>query len=233
VTLRLRSTGGIARRCLFSAVLAGVSLPRKLRASPVVVDRAVVRFSAPEIGGVRAPAFILERELAFEARLEALGDDTFRVRPEQPYRDRHVSRALEQHIAEVLLAGLRIVPEPSRETLDRQTRAARLLLTQSLGDAGALWEAQLSEGIGVAELSRLLRRKARASLYLHTMVAPMLEPSDSELRLAQRMAPEPLKSQAYQVAREGLKAWAVKRRLSIAAGAFYRNARARLQVTFL
>ena len=37
------------------------------------IDRAVVRFVASETGGVRSPRFIFERELAFEARLEALG----------------------------------------------------------------------------------------------------------------------------------------------------------------
>ncbi len=54
---------------LFSCGLAG-----SLGAEPVLVDRAVVRFEAPETGGARRPRFVFERELAFEARLEALSD---------------------------------------------------------------------------------------------------------------------------------------------------------------
>ena len=54
---------------LSSCVLTG-----SLGAEPVLVDRAVVRFEAPETGGARRPRFVFERELSFEARLEALAD---------------------------------------------------------------------------------------------------------------------------------------------------------------
>jgi hypothetical protein len=39
-----------------------------------LLDRVVVRWSAPETGGPGKPQFIFERELAFEARLESLMD---------------------------------------------------------------------------------------------------------------------------------------------------------------
>ena len=55
------------------AVAFGLALAAgPLAAEPVLVDRAVVRFEAPETGGARHPRFVFERELSFEARLEAL-----------------------------------------------------------------------------------------------------------------------------------------------------------------
>ena len=56
-----------------------------------LVDRAVVRFDAPETGGIAHPRFVFERELAFEARLEALGDSD-RTERAAPYLDHSGSR---------------------------------------------------------------------------------------------------------------------------------------------
>src|SRR5262245_59978568 len=74
-----------------------------------LLDRVVVRWSAPETGGIGKPQFIFQRELAFEARLESLADPD----PEGgPYHDRHVRAALDRHIAETLLASLPATPAP-------------------------------------------------------------------------------------------------------------------------
>ena len=54
-----------------AAWLAASALPAALHADPVAVDRAVVRFAAPETGGARHPRFVFEQELSFEARLES------------------------------------------------------------------------------------------------------------------------------------------------------------------
>lgn len=197
------------------------------------LDRAVVRFVAPEIGGVTTPEFIFERELSFEARLEALEDVSYQARHLLPYRERHVVVAMERHIAETLLARLPIDPEPSRERMERQSRAARVQLIQAVGGPGSLAGAELAEGISVSELARILRRRARASLYLHHMVAPMLEPRSSELRAAHRAAPEPLRSQPFDAVAEYVRRWYVSRRLAASASAFFQNARSRLQVVLL
>jgi hypothetical protein len=96
-----------------AAVLASLCLSLTApvaHAEPVRVDRAVVRFTAPELGGARSPRFVLGRQLAFEARLEALSDSE----RAGVYRERHLSAALERHVAETLLAGLRIDPSPRR-----------------------------------------------------------------------------------------------------------------------
>ena len=48
---------GLFALCLLAA--AGIAPPAA--ATPIVLDRAVVRFTAPETGGVRSPRFVLER----------------------------------------------------------------------------------------------------------------------------------------------------------------------------
>src|SRR5690606_10733992 len=113
--------------------------------------RVVVRFSVPETGGALSPHFLFERELAFEARLEALIDSTFQPSAEVPYRRHHLQAALERHIAETLLASLNIAPAPSAESVDAQIRAARVLLAEQVGGALALQMAASAEGIGDLE----------------------------------------------------------------------------------
>jgi hypothetical protein len=214
-------------------VLAGLVVCGPVGAASVVLDRAVVRFTAPETGGVRAPRFVLERVLAFEARLEALADPSHRLGPTSPFRERHVRSALERHIAETLLASLRIDPEPSAVQLSRLTTAARLVLAERVGGAAALADAARAEGIGEREILRILRRQARASLYLDRMVTPMLKPSDAELRALHRTVETPFRDRAFDEVAAELRRWYVARRLAIALTAFYRNARSRLSIVIL
>jgi hypothetical protein len=203
-----------------------------IRAEPVTLDRAVVRFYAPETGGVERPRFIYERRLALEARIEALSDRD-RGPDGQPYRGRHVSAALERHISEVLLASLRIEPEPSEAVVVRQVELARKLLVDRVGGEEALLEAQQAEGVSSAELQALLRRQARASLYLDRMVAPMLRPSDAELEAIQRSAPAALQNEPFVRARPLLLRWYVSRRLASAMASFFQEARSRVTITLL
>lgn len=201
--------------------------------SSVVLDRVAVRFSVPETGGTLSPHYLFERELAFEARLEALADETFRPTEEVPYRRHHLQAALERHIAETLLASLNIAPAPSADRVDAQIRAARVLLTEQVGGALALQAAARSEGLGDLEVRGLLRRKAKASLYLHEMVAPMLEPSEAELRRVHRAGKTPFRGQPYRAIAPKLRRWYVAQRLGEAALAYYQNARARLTIEYL
>lgn len=201
------------------------------RAEPLVLDRAVVRFYAPETGGVEHPRFIYERRLAFEARLQALADQD--RAGDAAYRDRHVGAALERHISEVLLASLRIEPEPPESVVARQVELARKLLIDRVGGEDALSAAQRAEGISNAEVSGMLRRQARASLYLDRMVAPMLRPSDAELEAIQRSAPAALQNEPFVRVRPLLLRWYVSKRLSSAMSSFYQEARSRVTVTLL
>jgi hypothetical protein len=206
---------------------------RARRPSGFVLERAVVRFAAPETGGARTPRFIFERVLAFEARLEALADPDRSQVDTEPYRERHVRAALERHVAETLLASLRVEPEPTPRELVRQSEAARAMLAERVGGAPALEHAARAEGIDSGEMRRLFRRQARASLYLDRMVAPMLRPSDAELYNLHRTAPTPFRALPYERAALPLRRWYVGRRLSAALASFYQNARSRLQIVVL
>jgi hypothetical protein len=198
-------------------------------AEPREVDRVVVRFSAPELGGARSPRFVSARMLAFEARLEAFGDPD---RTGMAYRERHVSAALERHIAETLLASLRIDPEPSAETVRAQAESARHLLEERAGGADALTAAAQAEGISQRELLQLCRRQARASLYLDRMVSPMLKPSDAELRALYRTERTPFRDAPFETILPGLRRWYISTRMQAALAAFYQNARSRLRIVY-
>lgn len=215
------------RRSLAALLL----LVAPVRAEPLVLDRVAVRFYAPETGGAERPRFVYERQLAFEARLEALGEQD--RGSERGYRDRHVSAALERHISEVLLASLRIEPEPSEGVIQRQLELARKLLSDRVGGDDALRQAQLAEGVSNAELAGMLRRQARASLYLDRMVAPMLRPSDAELEAIQRSAPAALQNESFIRVRPLLLRWYVSKRLASAMSSFFQEARSRVTITVL
>jgi hypothetical protein len=212
-------------------VLLGVS-PRGSAqpAGAVPIDRAVVRFHAPDTGGPRRPHFVYRRILAFEARLEALGDP-HRGGDPAPFRERHVSSALERHVAETLLAGLRIDPEPTEIEVQRQVKNARSSLLERIGGEASLDAAARAEGIGVRDIHVVLRRQARASLYLDRMVTPMLDPSDAELAALHRTRRTPFRDLPFEVIRPGLRRWYVSQRLAAAVQSFYQNARGRLTLT--
>ncbi len=209
------------------------TLPSPLHADPLLVDRAVVRFAAPDTGGARHPRFVFERELSFEARLEALSDPDRGSLGDAPYRDRHVTAALDRHIAEAILGGLRIDPEPTSGELDRQTQLAHRMLSDRAGGEDALDAARRAEGLSERELGRLLQQKARASLYLDRMVAPMLAPSEAELRSIHRAAHTPFANAPFDTVRPALLRWYVARRLNTALATFFENARSRIDVTVL
>ena len=213
---------------LASCVLAG-----SLAAEPVSVDRAVVRFEAPETGGVRHPRFVFERELSFEARLEALSDPDRASLGDAPYRERHVTAALDRHIAETILGALRIEPEPTSAELEHQSEAAHSMLSDRAGGEEALDTARRIEGISEREFGRILLQKARASLYLDRMVTPMLEPSEAELRSLHKSTNTPFRNAPFDTIRPALLRWYVSRRLNAALASFYENARSRIEMTVL
>lgn len=196
----------------------------------LLVERAIARFWAPDTGGVQSPHFIYQRVLSFEARVEALADPN-RAAGAEAYRDRHVNDALERHVAETLLAGLHIDPEPDEAALLRQIQSARARLLQRVGGEAALEQAALAEGIGARDLLEMLRRQARASLYLDRMVAPMLDPSDAELRALHRTRQNPFRGLQFERIEPGLRRWYVAQRLAAAVQNFYQNARSRITLT--
>lgn len=202
-------------------------------AAQVAIDRVAVRFSAPDTGGPGAPRFIFERELAFEASLEALAD------PQPPnslsapaFELRHVRTALERHIGEALLSSLRIHPEPEPREMEARTGAARVALVQAIGGLEALDLAMSAEKMGSGDLARLLSRRARASLYIDRMVRPAVEPSDAELRALHAVGQTPWPREPFADVLAPLRRWYLATRLRTAVSAFYESARARLTIEY-
>ncbi len=199
----------------------------------LVVDRVVARFSVPEGGGRRRPYFVYERELAFEARLVALRDESHSVTKQEPYRRHHLQAALEAYIAKTLLSVLPIDPPPTQADIDKQLEAARQMVIEEAGGEKAFSDAARAEGIGRLELRRFFRVRAMASLYLHVMVTPMLDPSPLELRRAHRRREGPMPDSPFEEAEPALRRWYVAESMREAVGSYFQNARARVDLEFL
>lgn len=197
-----------------------------------IIDRAVVRFSAPEGGGRERPYFIYQRELAFEARLVALADSAHRSKKE-PYRRHHLQQALERNVAETLLAALSMDPPPTEEEVAAQIESARKMVASEVGGEASLRAAAEAEGLGTLELRRYFRRRALASLYLHVMVTPMLTPSPLELRRVHRNGEGPFSELPYEDAEPALRRWYIARSLRTAVDTYFQNARARVRLVYL
>lgn len=211
-----------------------VGVPGLARADESIIipaDRVIARFVAPETGGAAKPHFILARELAFEARLVALGDPTH-VAGEAPYRRHHVQAALERAIGETLLSELPVEPDPTAEEIREQTQGAQLLANSDARGEAQIEMAAREEGLGRLEVQRIFRRRARASLYLDRMVAPMLSPSIAELRRVHEEERTPFSGQPFSRVRQPLERWYIASRLRAAVLAYYQNAGSRLQITF-
>ena len=197
------------------------------------IDRVAVRWISRDTGGVRKPNFIFARELAFAARLEALAE---RLPIPTPYTDKHVRAAIERHITETMLASLPVDPKPTPKEVATYAEAARDILLQRIGDGdgptGAMKVdgARRAEGITNEELNRLLRRRARASWYLDKTIAPMLTPSELDLREVHRRGESPFTEQPFDTIEVALRRWYISTRLAAALDRYFRNARGRVQV---
>ncbi len=227
---------GWCRRIGSWVIVSGVVCATRLayaQAEPRLVDRAVIRFVAPDLGGAPTPEFIFERELSFEARLQALADPDQPKDAVRPYLDRHVRSAIERHIAESLLANLRVDPPPSDEEIDRQSESARRILSDRIGGDAALAAAARAEGITDREVTILLRRQARAGLYLDRMVAPMLAPTRTELRQVYAVERHPFTQSPFEEIEPMLRRWWIGHRLADAVVQYFTNARQRVVLTLL
>lgn len=228
------------RHVLIVAALAWtLSLPAAAQVSlgagrePAVVDRVVVRFTAPELGGVNAPSFIFERELAFEARLEALSDPRFTPTELEPYLAVHVRAALERHVAEAILESLRMTPPPSVREIETRVAAAEASLAIEVRGGTLIGRAARVEGLEQREVYRLLQRRARASLYLDRMVAPMLSPSEAELQALHNSGRTPFSRVPYAEVASEMRRWYVSRALRQAVQSYFDGARSRITLTVL
>lgn len=194
------------------------------------IDRVVVRWHSRATGGVAKPQFITARELAFEARIEALTEGR---RLDVPYTDKHVRAALQRHITESILAKLPVDPAPTPKEVGGYAEVARLIIEQQVGGRGKLNKAAASEDVESAELNAMLRRRARASWYLDKMVAPMLKPSDIDLREVHRRGETPFTKLRFRDVEERLRNWYISTHLAAALDRYYRTIRSRVTIRLI
>ncbi len=200
----------------------------------VAVDRTVARYYAPETGDTAHPRFVLERMLAFEARLEVLSQGT----GGDAYGERDVRSALDHHIAEEMLAllGYKLVADspadkrPSASELDAVRQTITTATLEDLGGRATLDAAARAEGIDAVEVDSMLDRSAMAAWYLDRAVTPILHPTDDQLRDVYRTAEHPYRGRPFEVVRPQLGRWFVLERLRVAETGFLQAARSRLHI---
>jgi hypothetical protein len=219
-----------------AALLVAGRTPAETSPLRTVVDRAVVRFYAPETGGAAHPRFVDQRLLAFEARLESMAE-----KPEgngDGYQDRHVRAALDHHVGEEILASLahKLIGgsppsrRPSEADLARVQQDLAAALFDRLGGKAQVESAATAEQLDASDLDAVLRRQALAAWYLDRAVSPLLQPSDEQLREVYRTSTHPYRGRPFDEIRAELARWFLMERVRAAEASFYQGARSRVVV---
>ncbi len=269
--MRRRLTIGLGLLVALTTASTAEAQARRERRAPVdpdaseveEVDRVVVRWVSRATGGVQRPQFVTARELAFEARIEAIVENRGRQGP--PYLDKHVRSALERRIAESMLAQLPVDPKPSPRQVAIYAESARRLLEKRISEpilnekldalreagklnaetaaearneaeaqaADVLRRARSAEGIAPGELDTIMRRRARASWYLDKTVAPMLRPSELDLREVHQRGETPFTERTFEDAADDLRQWYIASRLATALDRYFRSVRSKVTITMI
>lgn len=191
------------------------------------LDHVVARWWSAELGDVRRPQLVFARQLAFQARLEAMAQGEA---PDSAIGDRHLRAALHRHVTESMLERLPLEPPAQPVEVARRAEQARQALFARVGSEERLLAARALEGISRDELDALLRRTARASLYLERMVAPQLVPTDLELAELHASGATPFSDTPIASAMEPMRRWVLGQRLAEALDAFFQRARTRITI---
>ena len=192
------------------------------------VDSVAVRFYAPETGGAARPLFVTERVLAFEARIEALTESFHDAK--LPYLERHARAALEHHVAEEMLSRLPLEHAPPAAELEKMIAEVGQALITRIGGTQTMALAAEAEGIAPVEIDAMLRRQARAAIYIDRSISPILKPSDDQLREVYRTAAHPYRALSFAEAHVDLERWFVAERIRVAESAYLQTARTRVKI---
>jgi len=196
--------------------------------SRVTVDAAAVRFFAPDIGGVMRPQFITQRQEAFEARLLALEED-----PSGTVQARHVRAAVEAHVTEEILESLPLEPAPDAAAIERAVELFRAGIERRVGGQAALERAEKAEGIAPSEVDAVLRRKARAAVYIDRAVTPLFTIDEDRLEETYRTTSHPFRGQPFDKIRDDLARWLTIETYRTTVQAYLQSARSRITIVYL
>lgn len=227
---RAAELGAALVAALLSLTLAGrarADQPAGPAAPTTKLDHVVARWWSAELGDVRRPQLVFARQLAFQARLEAMAQGEA---PDAAIGDRHLRAALNRHVTESMLERLPLEPPAQPLEVARRAEQARQALFARVGSEERLLVARALEGISRDELDALLRRTARASLYLERMVAPQLVPTDIELAELHASGATPFTDTPIASAMEPMRRWVLGQRLAEALDAFFQRARTRITI---
>lgn len=202
----------------------------------VLVDRVVATIYAPEMGGAAHPHFVLERLLAFEARVVALFDrgDVGEGAPEE----RDVREAFDHLVAGEILSVLATKVQgdawgeegTDAEQLEETVQAVAQATVERVGGRAKLEEAAAMEHVDSSEVDALLRREGLAAFYVDRSVTPIVRPVDEQLREAFRTSAHPFRGRPFDEVRDVLARWLLVGRLRAAETAFMQAARSRIRV---
>jgi hypothetical protein len=210
--------------------------PQSSAPAAPVIDRAVVRFYSAETGGTAYPRFVSERTLAFEARLEAMAATAHGIG--DGYQEHDIRTALEHHVAEEILATLadRLIADsppnrrPTADELARVEQEVGAAMLERLGGPSRVDEAARAEQVDSQEVSTLFRRGAMAAWYVDRAIAPVLHPSEEQLRDVYRTAAHPYRGRPFEQVRSILERWFGAERARVAENAFLEGARSRVTI---
>jgi hypothetical protein len=209
-----------------SAAVSAVALPA--HAEPVLADAVAVRFVSPDTGGAGRPRFLTARMLAFRARALARAEGASTAAA--PFQERHVRVAIDQWMAIEILASLPLDPEPDPAALTRLSTSLREAIDDFVGGEGSLFAVARQEDIGELEVFVLLRREARAALYVERALGQTLHPTEDEVRDTFRSGGHPYKNRSYEDAHDLLERRMLLERLRTAQTAYLESARTRIQL---
>jgi hypothetical protein len=204
-------------------------------AAPVTVDRVSVRFYSPETGGAEHPLFVLERRLAFEARLEALSDGR------TMFDDRDVATATDRDIGEQILVGLarKLIDEspadkrPDPHEIDEVEQDVSAGLVARFGGRPAVDAAAAAEQMDPSEVDAILRRAGLAAWYIDRSITSLLHPDEEQLREVYRTGGHPYRGQPFETVRKQLEQWFVVERARVAESAYVQSARSHAHVVIV
>jgi hypothetical protein len=198
----------------------------------ILVDRVVAKWRLVEQATDRRvpERLIFARVLSFEARVEAMAAGE---PPDTKIVDRHVRLALSRHVTEELLENLPLDPPPTPSEIAKRAEAGRQALLVRVGSSERLEAAMALERIDENDLGSLLRRSARASFYLERMVAPLVEPTELELRELHAAGQTPFAGEPFERKVEAIRRWVLAQRLAAAVDGFWQQARSRLVIQWL
>lgn len=199
-------------------------------ARPVIVDRVIARWRTVDQDSASVGHLVFARELAFEARIEAmaLGDG-----PDVKLTDRHIRAALTRHVTESLLEELPLDPPATPAEIGERAERARTALEARVGSAARLESARVLERLDTDEVDAILRRTARASLYLDRMVAPVLVPTDLELRELHASGKTPYSDRRFVDVVDKLRRLLLSQRMAAALEDFWQRARSRIVINWV